>query len=98
VQDRGTGFTTKQMREAEPGALFVWCNSDLSYPKHLAHNLGRDDLRIVGPSVLNESRLLGQQCQIVVDHATRLTFSQIRVLTEYRQLCQIKLGRKEREA
>ena len=45
-KDRGTGRTTEQMEAAPKGAVFVWVNSYLSYPKHLAVSLGRQDLLI----------------------------------------------------
>ena len=44
MSDRQTGRTTQQMLDAPVGAVFVWCNSALTYPKILAHGLQRDDL------------------------------------------------------
>jgi hypothetical protein len=55
---RNTGETTRQMVRAPKGATFVWCNSHLHYPQHLARYLGRDDLKIVRPEWL-ERQLAG---------------------------------------
>ena len=52
---RGTGFTSRQMENAPDGAVFVWCNGHLDYPKRLAEHLGRKDLRIESiPSLVGE--------------------------------------------
>ena len=72
--DRGTGRTTKQLASAPQGAVYIWCNSHLHYPKTLARELGRGDLRIERPSWLDhptacDTRILG----LVVDHAACLT-------------------------
>jgi hypothetical protein len=69
---RGSGRTTKQMKDAPQGAVFVWCNASLNYPRNLAMQLGRTDLRIFGPSVFDEEayRLRGLELPaIVLDHA-----------------------------
>lgn len=70
---RGSGRTTRQMQAAPIGSLFVWCTPRLDYPRHLARQLGRDDLRIVSPSVLDfgAERLRGWRGApaIVLDHA-----------------------------
>ena len=66
---RGTGRTTRQMEGAPAGALYVWCNGHLEYPKHLARKLGRDDLKIVSPEhykVTSRGRDVGS---VVLDHA-----------------------------
>ena len=72
---RGTGRTTRQMREAPHGALFVWCNAHTNYPSLLAANLGRADLRVVGLPWLTDGgeRLRGVSCAIVLDHAVEET-------------------------
>ena len=58
------------MEEAPKGALFIWCNPHLDYPKSLARKLGREDLRIVSPYFLNEGRWRGMTFTgIVTDHA-----------------------------
>lgn len=66
---RGDGTTTKQMQEAPRGAIFVWCNGHLSYPRDLARHLGRDDIKIVSPDALDGYRLHGLRLPIILDHA-----------------------------
>ncbi len=73
---RGTGTTMQQMLDAPVGALFVWCNSMLYYPKSLAASLARNDLIIVAPSWLN-GRMFGEiAVAVIVDHAAMLTLEQ----------------------
>ena len=75
--DRQIGATTSQMRTAAQGALFVWCNHDLSYPRRLARDLRRDDLKIVSPQSLEGDMLRGMEPpEIILDHALRLTEGQ----------------------
>jgi hypothetical protein len=85
--DIGSGRTTQQMREAPRHALFVWCNGHLSYPRDLARSLGRDDLDIVGPYMLDRRQLAGRRIPVVVDHATKLSSEKRELLEEYRQFC-----------
>lgn len=69
---RRTGATTKQMQCAPERALFIWPVHSISYAKHLARHLGRDDLEIVGPSVLEDGamRLRGRTFSaVILDHA-----------------------------
>lgn len=67
----GTGITTRQIKAAPHGAVYVWPTHDLVYPKRLARSLGRDDLRIVSaewlrsPDVAIKARLTPG----VIDHA-----------------------------
>ena len=57
------------MLAAPHGAVYVWPNQKLLYPRQLAESLGRDDLVIVGPSWLDARRALGRQRVLtVVDH------------------------------
>ena len=76
--DRGTGRTSKQMLEAPQKSIFVWCNSNLSYPLYLAKYLRREDLCVVSPGEINylwcSSKARGG---IVVDHAAHLSDRQI---------------------
>lgn len=73
-EDRGTGRTSAQMREAPRHAVFVWVNDRLDYPQHLARHIGRDDLRVVGPLWLSQHRWRGVDLTgLVLDHAIRLT-------------------------
>lgn len=69
-QYREDGTTTKQMREAPEGSLYIWCSNTLDYPKTLAKNLGRSDLRIVGLGFLDDTRWAGREfAGVVLDHA-----------------------------
>ena len=86
--ERGTEETTRQMKAAPQGAIFVWCNGQLSYPKSLAQKIGRGDLEIVSPSWLgghveNEGEELSG---VILDHAADLTGKQRDGLKEAR-LC-----------
>jgi hypothetical protein len=75
--DRGTGTTTRQMEAAPNGTVFVWVHAEISYPKALAHKIGRDDLEIVGPDWLENDRWRGRTLTgVVVDHAAILTGAQ----------------------
>lgn len=67
--ERGTGITTQQLREAPEGAVFVWCNHHISYPRDLAAKLGRRDLRIEPSSFFEGDRWRGLRGPVVVDHA-----------------------------
>ena len=70
---RRNGFTTAQMKRAPQGALYIWpVHGSISYAKDLAQQLGREDLEIVSPSVLDQrgERLRGRRLTgIVLDHA-----------------------------
>ncbi len=71
---RRDGTTTRQMQDAPPRALFIWCNDDLWYPKDLAKKIGRTDLRIEGPRIFDRGamRLCGIELSgLVLDHAFR---------------------------
>jgi len=66
------GRTTRQMRTAPKGALFIWGGADLGYPKSLARDLGRADLVIRPVSWLRMSRVRGVRLSaVVVDHYAR---------------------------
>ena len=72
MSDRQTGRTTAQMNAAPPGAVFVWLNSNLFYPKALAAKLGRDDMEVRPLSWLNKRNTRGRRfnySEVVVDHA-----------------------------
>jgi hypothetical protein len=71
---RGTGRTTQQILDAPHEAMFVWVHGAIGYPLRLAHKLGRDDLRIVGPDYFGAPGFTGGiPPAIVVDHAVRFT-------------------------
>lgn len=69
--DRQSGRTTTQILEAPPNAIFVWCNSDLSYPAALCKKLNRTDIKIVSTSSV-EYVLIGYPRIVVVDHYTEM--------------------------
>ena len=77
---RGSGRTTKAMREAPQGALYIWCNDRTEYAKQLACKIGRNDLEILCPDNLNRSRiyrLRGREFSgVIVDHATAFSYQQ----------------------
>ena len=78
---RGDGKTTKQMINAPKGSIFVWVNSDVSYPIALAKNIGRSDLKIVRPSWISDGCWRGLELAgIVVDHAVKLDEKQVEEL------------------
>jgi len=77
---RGTGRTTKQIRDSPKSAIYVWCNRDLHYPREIAKKIGREDLEIVSPSIFDHGaeKLRGREITgMVIDHATYLNPSQI---------------------
>lgn len=64
------GKTSRQMVRAERGAVYVWPNRNLDYPRNLARHLGRDDLEIVSFSWVERGEWRGREIRkIVVDHA-----------------------------
>ncbi len=76
TDNQQTGKTSQQMKHAAKGAVYIWPNSFMDYPKDLAKFLGRTDLDITFPSVfLNKYR--GKKISgVVVDHATQLSQEQ----------------------
>ena len=75
---RQRGETSEQIRPAPKGAVYVWVNSILGYPKALARSLGREDLRIVRPHMVE---VLAHR-KMVVDHAAVLTNRQLECIKE----------------
>lgn len=88
---RGHGFTTLQMQRAARGALFIWpVEGSLSYAKALAAKIGRDDLKIVGPAILEQHGAKLRGCSypsIVLDHACELSDEECALLREVRMWC-----------
>lgn len=80
---RGGGHTTKQILDAPEEAIYVWVNERIYYPKKIANKLGRNDLIIKGPSVLEYGRLRGINKPIILDHAVSLTSRQADGYAEY---------------
>lgn len=65
---RGDGTTSRQILACPHGAIFVSPTKD--YTTHLAHHLGRGDIKIEGTSFLLNDRWRGlQNLDVVVDHA-----------------------------
>lgn len=72
--DRGTGRTTRQMKRAKEGSIYIWLSSSLDYPKQLAQKNLRPDLEIVDSSWLTYERWRGRRfSDIILDHACKLT-------------------------
>lgn len=70
---RQTGITTKQMKEAPDGAVYIWCNGHLDYPNHLAKAIGRSDIKVCSPFCLDTHRFMGVTLAgVVLDHAAQL--------------------------
>ena len=77
LKTRGNGRTTRQMKAAAPGAIFIWLNENTRIAKSIAVTADRADLKIVGPSWLDDRRWRGLELTgITVDHAVRLTHDQ----------------------
>lgn len=70
---RQTGVTAKQMQDAPNGAIYVWVNGQLDYPRRLAENLNRTDLVIVSPGSVRLETVVGRRVALIVDHACRWT-------------------------
>lgn len=88
---RGNGFTTAQMKRAPQGALYIWpVHQSIGYAKDLAQTLGREDLEIVSPLVLDRrgERLRGRRLSgIVLDHACEPSPEEYEVLRDLRTFC-----------
>lgn len=70
MNDRGTGRTTRQMKEAPQGATFFWCNNHAAYARDLALACGRGDLRIQPASNFSRERIAGlRKDMVIIDHA-----------------------------
>ena len=68
--ERGSGRTTRQIKELPLGAVFVWCNSRLDYPRRLLRHLNRMDVVLVTPNWVADNRWRGQTFTGgAVDHA-----------------------------
>jgi hypothetical protein len=70
VGGRQSGRTARAMADCPKGAVYVWYNHHLDYPKQLAKFLGREDLKIVSPSWLSAENVTGKTFTGVrCDHA-----------------------------
>jgi hypothetical protein len=88
ISQRGHGFTTLQMQRAPQGALFIWpAQNSINYARSLAAKLGRGDLEIVPPSILEGGgvRLRGKRYSaVVLDHACEPSPEEYELLRELR--------------
>lgn len=67
---RRAGKTTLQIRNAPQGAIFVWVNGHIEYPKAIARELGREDLDFKPLSWFRMENIAGRSgVKIVLDHA-----------------------------
>jgi len=83
LKTRGTGRTSRQMLGAPMGAIFVWCNEHVAHAKLIAAKVDRADLKVVGPSWLDDRRWRGLNLTgVVVDHAAHLTSEQYESLID----------------
>ena len=72
MSDRQTGRTTQQINDAPLGAVFVWCNSSVSYPQEIAKTLGRNDLVVRPLHWLRPANVMGRNFTgVIVDHAAQ---------------------------
>ena len=82
--ERGSGRTTRQMKSAPIGSVFVWCNDHIDWPKKLASSIQRSDLKIHRLSVLDHGAetLRGFEFSgFVIDHAAVLSDKQSEVVS-----------------
>lgn len=86
VQVRGSGRTATQMNAAPIGAVFVWCNERLDYPKSLAVLLNRSDLKLVAPDwLIDRWSGLRDVSAVIIDHAANLNVEQLQGLRRLRE-------------
>lgn len=81
---RGSGNTTRQMKSAPIGTVFVWCNGHIDYPKRLSVSLQRSDLKILRLSVLDHGALTLRGLEfsgLVIDHAAELSEEQLETVS-----------------
>lgn len=70
--ERGSGRTSRQMRRAPKGAVYIWPHAaTLRYARKLARFHDRDDLELLAADWLAENinALSGKTCRVVIDHA-----------------------------
>jgi len=83
---RNSGRTTKQIHEAPPGSLYIWCARDTSYLRALVNAYGRQDLEITNIDTLRYTADAHRVCQgrifpfIVVDHAIHMGDTEFELL------------------
>ena len=83
--ERGTGITTRQMLAAPQGSIYIWCNSSLDYPRHLAAHLGRQDLQIYSPQWLEHGWVGYKFSSVILDHSCCLLETESDILKVLQQ-------------
>jgi hypothetical protein len=79
------GRTSRQLQDAPQGALFVWCNERISYPKGLARFLKREDIEVLPLSALSFVGMCNRcPSVVIVDHAANLSAEALYVLSTMR--------------
>jgi hypothetical protein len=79
-----SGKTTEQIRNAPEGAIYIWPNNSLSYPREIAVAFGRHDITFVSPAWIRPECFYGKSNPVEVDHAAwyALTVQQLKILKE----------------
>lgn len=69
--DRGTGRTTRQLNALKKNGVYLWCNSQVDYPRRLAAKMCRSDITVLPRSALGcADKYHGVQwSEFDVDHA-----------------------------
>lgn len=95
--DRQSGRTTAALKSAPAGAWYIVPPGSLPYMNALAHALGRADLKITGPGILDRQamRLRATDVEIVLDHEIDLTFRQWDTLDELRRVRRLRAAAAE---
>lgn len=78
--------TTNQLISAPRNAVFVWCTSNLLYPRNLAKFLGRVDITVVSVNTLDRAEFFyGSRIKdVVIDHACRPSVKGASVMEDLR--------------
>ena len=64
------GRTTNQLKQLPLNAVFVWRDSNLSYPQALAKRINRLDIEIVSPFWVTEFKYVGRELTgFSIDHS-----------------------------
>lgn len=71
MKQRQTGTTTKQIRLAPKGAIYVWpVSASLHYPRRIAESEGRQDIKFIPQSQFTLHEIRGRRVEaVVIDHA-----------------------------
>lgn len=77
------GHTASAIEHAPKNSIYVWGTMDTYYPRQLATYLNREDLTIVGPEFMTRTVLGGLRCNVVIDHAAKLSDTQVQALYDH---------------